>query len=61
MVAQANVKMLGSIIESLVIEFDQEKLNSPKSLGASCGDNVVSPNVSSETRVMTHGQEDNRD
>ena len=61
MVAQANVKMLGFTVESLVIEFGQEKLNSPKVSGASRGDNVVSPNVSSETRAMTHDQDGNRD
>ena len=55
MVAQVDVKMLGFTVESLMIVFDQEKLNSPKASGVSRGDNVVSPNVSSETRTMTHG------
>jgi len=54
-------RMLGSTVESLMIEFDQEKLNSPKASGVSRGDNVVSPNVSSETRAMTHGQDGNGD
>ena len=53
-VAQVDIKMLGFTVESLVIKFDQEKLNSPKASGASRRDNLVSPNVSSETRAMTH-------
>ena len=53
MVAQADVKMLGFTVESLVIEFDQEKLNSPKASGVSRGDNVA--------RTMIHGQDDNKE
>ena len=53
-VAQADVKILGFIVKSLVIKFDQEKLNSSKASRVSRGDNMVSPNVFSETRAMTH-------
>ena len=43
-VAQADLKLLESTIESLVVEFDQEKLEELFSSGS------ISPKVSSKTR-----------
>ena len=54
-VVQADLKLLGSTVESLVVEFDQEKFEELFSLSP------VSPKVSSETHSQVYSEFSHRE